>query len=234
VLATGNVTVAEPASAPHRGLPPGDFVRLSVTDSGRGMTPEVLSRVFEPFFTTKEPGSGTGLGLATVFGIVRQNAGFVFADSQPGAGSTFTVYLPRDEGPRPARTGADVREVPGGEGQVLLVEDDPQVLQLTRALLESLGYSVLAARTPSAALALVAAHGADVALLLSDFAMPELNGRELARRVQAQLPRVGVVLMSGYAEDLALEPGWQFVPKPLERGELARSLRAALGAVHAR
>jgi two-component system cell cycle sensor histidine kinase/response regulator CckA len=231
-IQTKNLAVDAPAHAPHRGLPAGSWVALTVRDTGTGMDERTLAHVFEPFFTTKPVGEGTGLGLSTVFGIVRQNEGHVFAESAPGAGSTFTVYLPRHAGAPASPAPRVVRDVePVGAGTVLLVEDEPQVLRLTRGLLDTLGYTVLATGSPEEALALAQQH--DLQLVLTDVVMPGMNGRELARKVRALQP-VGVVLMSGYAAGLTqdLEPHERFLQKPLMRNELALALRSALQARH--
>ena len=225
-IATDNVTQGAPAQLSHGELPAGGYVRLTVSDTGRGMTPETLAHAFEPFFTTKEPGAGTGLGLATVFGIVRQNRGAIGVESAPGEGTRFSVYLPRaDASPAPE---AYVHDVPTGTETVLLVEDDARVRKLLGALLETLGYTVLSAASPAEALAHVEEHGARIEVLVTDLGMPGMNGRELAARVRAALPRVAVVLMSGYLGAGAALADAQTVQKPIGRGELARSVRAAV------
>ncbi|MEK7315010.1 MAG: PAS domain S-box protein [Candidatus Eisenbacteria bacterium] len=222
-----------------RGRPgmPGEYVVLTVHDDGRGMTPEVLEHVFEPFYTTKELGQGTGLGLATVYGIVRQNGGCIEVSSAPGAGTTFRVYLPRAEGAVVDSTGdpfTDPADTPRGRGErILLVEDEPSLLALDRTMLEELGYSVLAAETPSEALRLASGAGEAINLLLTDVILPEMSGRELAHRLTEVSPGLRCVYMSGYTADVLapnghLEPGVRFLAKPFTMGDLATKVRAAL------
>jgi two-component system cell cycle sensor histidine kinase/response regulator CckA len=172
---------------------------MSISDTGTGMTKDIRERVFEPFFTTKEQGRGTGLGLATVYGIIKQSGGYIKVDSQPGRGSTFRVYLPRtDETPeanvafRPSHTSA--------AKTVLVVEDDEQVLRLAAAALKSQGYAVLQTQRPEEALKLFKRRGKDIDLLLTDVIMPELSGTRLAARLRKSRPHLKVLFMSGHAQ----------------------------------
>ncbi|GAC1341003.1 MAG: hypothetical protein NVSMB23_12020 [Myxococcales bacterium] len=217
--------------------PAGDYGVLSVKDDGRGMTADVQAHLFEPFFTTKGPGRGTGLGLSTVYGIARQHGGFVRVATELGRGSTFRVYLPVATRPAdPVRLAAEQHPaaLPRGSGTVLLAEDDDAVRAATAALLERLGYDVLAARDGIEALELCERHPGPIHVLLTDAIMPQMNGRELADRLRARRPGTPVVFFSGYAEDViasrgVLEKGVLLVRKPYLPTELASALRVATG-----
>jgi len=233
-LETGNVTFDENYCADHAGFTPGDFVLLAVSDNGRGMDSETLDMIFEPFFTTKEPGRGTGLGLATVYGIVKQNNGFINAYSEPGAGTTFKIYLPRHADGIAERK-KDRAPAPGmGRGEtILLVEDEPTILQMSRTMLERLGYRVLAANTAAAAMALAEENAGSIDLLITDVVMPEMNGRELAGRLEAFCPNLRVLFMSGYTANViarhgVLDKGLFFIQKPFSREQLAANVRLVL------
>ena len=211
---------------------PGDFVRLSVNDTGCGMTPEVRAHLFEPFFTTKPPGAGTGLGLATVYAIVQQARGFLLLESEPGKGTTIQVHLPRVEAPRTAGTQLQAAPPPqrGGE-TILLVEDDDPVRQITALFLEANGYRVLQADGGATALRLAADHDAPIHLLLSDVVMPEMGGGELARRMVTVRPDIRVLFMSGYNEDDMVNRGLKpsnLLQKPFTEEELMNKLRETL------
>lgn len=242
-LTLDTATVELPAGAPS--LPPrvapGTFVRLSVSDEGAGMDESTRRRIFEPFFTTKGPGEGTGLGLATVDGIVDQSGGFVVVESAPGAGSTFRVHLPRFEAvPResedPARVAAEraaARPARRDGETILLVEDEESLLRLFARALADGGYTVLAAGRPGEALRLAAAHDGPIDLLLTDVVLPEMNGTQLARRLSESRPVARVLYMSGYTEesfvdDGALANGAGLLAKPFSTSALVRAVRAAL------
>lgn len=219
----------------HSGLAAGDFVLLSVSDDGRGMSPQVLAHVFEPFFTTKEFGQGTGLGLATVYGIVKQNQGSIRVDSKPGEGTTFDILLPRHTSPTPAPPPAEApaNVLPKGRETILLVEDEPAILRVTTQVLHSLGYQVLAAASPAEALSLAAEHAGLVDLLITDVLMPEMNGLELATELRSRDPKLRTMFMSGdtahiIAADGVLEPGTHFLQKPFTLAALAEKVREAL------
>ena len=202
-IATCNAPLPHGRGAGPEAIPAGDYVRLSVTDNGVGMDEATRRRIFEPFFTTKEPGKGTGMGLSTVYGIVKQSQGYIEVTSQPGAGARFDVYLPRapaDGDGEPHLRGA-VRAV-GGSETVLLVEDDELVRKAARRILETEGYRVLEAGNGAEALALAERHGGDIHLLLTDVVMPRMSGRDLAGALRAVRPRVKVVYVSGYAGGL--------------------------------
>ncbi len=213
---------------------PGDYVLLVVTDNGRGMDRETMDKVFEPFFTTKGVGKGTGLGLATLYGIVKQNHGFINVYSELGQGTVFTVYLPRyvgKEDSAPAETVA--AKVPHGGETVLLVEDEAAVLKLSSRMLRELGYTVLAAESPGEALRLAGKHHEAIGLMVTDVIMPEMNGHQLAQKLQVLYPGLKCLFMSGYtasviAQHGVLDKGTHFIQKPFSMPDLAAKVREAL------
>ena len=239
---TGKVTIeTENASldaaycAEHEGFKPGDFAMLAVSDDGCGMDRETLDHIFEPFYTTKGIGEGTGLGLATVYGIAKQNEGFVNVYSEPGKGTTFRIYLPRFEGSERTRADRqDQAETIGGNETILLVEDEKSIRLTMRLFLEKLGYTVLATENPEKASALVNDHGGAIDLLITDVVMPGMSGRELAESLTADYPALRVLYMSGYTANViahrgVLEEGVQFLSKPITHDQLAQKVRAMLG-----
>jgi len=235
LIETANADLTEAYAEQHQPVIPGPYVRLAVSDTGMGMTPEIVGRIFEPFFTTKEKGKGTGLGLSTVYGIVKQSSGYVWVYSEPGRGTTFKVYLPRVDAPADAR--GPVREAGTltGNETVLLAEDDESLRRLAKGLLEKLGYRVLEAENAAQALALAGSHKGPIHLLVSDVVMPGASGRELARRLAESRPDTKVLYMSGYTDDAIvhhgmLEPGLSFLQKPFTPGGLARKVREMLDA----
>jgi two-component system cell cycle sensor histidine kinase/response regulator CckA len=223
---------AEHARVDAGDAPPGGLLRLEVADSGTGMTPAVRSRIFDPFFTTKE--TGTGMGLATVYGIVSQNGGTVEVDSELGSGTTIRVYWPATEdAPPPPREASEVRET--GTESVLLVEDDGAVRGFARAALSSRGFKVLEAANGQQALDLLRTHSEPIDLIITDVAMPEMDGKELAERAREYRPELAVLFTSGHTRDRiarggAVEEGIHFLPKPFSGAELARKVREALDA----
>jgi len=236
IIETSRVTIDAAYCAVHAEATPGAYICLSVSDNGAGMDKETLAQVFEPFSTTKKEGAdkGTGLGLATVYGIARQNNGFVYADSEPGKGTTFKVYLPEA-----VASGAEIvedatKQAPKGDGEtVLLVEDERAVRVTCKMFLERLGYHVLVAETPDEALKMATGHTADIHLLLTDVVLPGMDGRQLALRIGEIKPNTKVLFMSGYTTDVitrrgVLDAGVNFLSKPFTRDGLARSVRAAL------
>lgn len=210
---------------------PGAYVRLSVSDNGCGMDRGTLAHIFEPFFTTKAVGKGTGLGLSTIYGIVKQNGGFVNVYSEPGCGSRFTIYLPRHcagTEAKPESLTASVRS--GRPLTVLLAEDDPTVLSLTAQMLRRLGHTVLSVAIPEDALRLAGSYAGVLDLLITDVVMPGLNGRDLADRLSAQRPTMQVLFISGYTADViasngVLEKGVHFLQKPYTTADLAAKIR---------
>jgi len=204
-----------------------------VTDTGHGMTPEVLASAFEPFFTTKHLGQGTGLGLATVHGIVTGAGGFIDVASRPGSGSTFTIHLPAQAAERPMpEAPAPAERTPGG-ATILLVEDEPSLLTLTARLLRRLGFTVVAAPSPAEAVELLDRDEAGFDLLLTDVVMPAMSGPELAARVRERVPGIRCVFMSGYPADSisrsgGLPAGSVFIAKPFTVTALADAIREAL------
>jgi PAS domain S-box-containing protein len=234
-IETSNATVDEAYCRAHGEALPGEYAALSFSDTGRGMDAETLSQIFEPFFTTKEPGKGTGLGLATVYGIVKQNGGFISVYSEPGVGTTFKICFPRvrEEAERGFETAAG--SPPSGSETVLLVEDEEQILSLAARILEDRGYRVLTAATPEAAFHLAERHEGEIRLLLTDVIMPGMNGRDLQRRIERIRPGIRTLFMSGYTEDVIahrgiLERGVSFLPKPFTVRSLAEKVRAVLDA----
>ncbi len=218
----------------HPGFVPGDYVLLAVSDDGCGMDRATLELIFDPFFTTKEQGQGTGLGLATVYGIVKQNNGFINVYSEPGKGTTFRIYLPPFTDVDVLSPKETAASAPLGQGEtVLVVEDEPALLKLTSRMLDQLGYTVLAAGSPKAALALVAEHHDAIKALLTDVVMPGMNGRELAERLRRFCPEIGVVFMSGYTANViahhgVLDEGVIFLPKPFSKEDLAMKIHEAI------
>jgi CheY-like chemotaxis protein len=216
----------------------GRFVRLSVSDDGPGIPPHVLPRVFEPFFTTKEPGKGTGLGLATVFGIAKQHEGWVQVHSEPGCGAQFDVYLPACEAQVEEEEAGDVpaRPMPRGSETVLLVEDDPGLRRVLRNMLELCGYRVTESESGHDALASAERLGDAIDLLVTDMVLPGgLSGRDVATAVRGAKPSVKVIFMSGYSPDLAgrslqLQPGEAFIQKPFKPRSLMETIRRTLDA----
>jgi PAS domain S-box-containing protein len=214
----------------------GDYVQLVVSDTGSGMDPATLAHLFEPFFTTKVQGKGTGLGLATVYGIVKQNKGFIRVASTLGVGTSFSIDLPRYVGgPRQAERGGAPSARPRGHETILLVEDEPAILRLTARMLQAQGYQVLSAATPGEALRTAGEHPEGIQLLVSDVVMPEMNGRDLAKSLLATYPKLKRLFMSGYTADViahhgVLPEGVNFLQKPFSAEELAAAVRAALEA----
>lgn len=227
-----NIELDRIGVAAHPSLQPGDYVEMSVSDSGTGMDPETLSRIFEPFFTTKESGKGTGLGLATVYGIVQQNSGSIEVQSRVGRGTTFYIYLPRatDLGkPAPMLSASTA----GGSETILLVEDDDRVRALVSNMLRKHGYSVLLASAGDQALEIAARHRGRIDLLLTDVLMAGLNGRMLSERLTAARPETRVLYMSGYSDDDILRLGVktaaaQFIQKPFSIDALVHKIRETL------
>ena len=231
---TGAVTFDETHCASHVGSVPGEYVLLAVSDNGCGMDPETRSHLFEPFFTTKEVGKGTGLGLATVYGMVKQNNGFIDVYSEPGQGTTFKIYLPRDTAEAGRTTKMDAAQ-PAARGRetILLVEDEPMILDIAVKILERQGYTVMAASTPGEAIRLAREHTGEIHLLMTDVVMPEMNGKDLAKNLLSLYPNLKRLFMSGYTADIiahhgVLDEGVQFIQKPFSVKKLAGQVREVL------
>jgi PAS domain S-box-containing protein len=235
VFETANIELDPPFVGKHAGVAPGSYVQLSVTDSGVGMDSATRERIFEPFFTTKGKGQGTGLGLATVHGIVRQSGGWIWVYSELGRGTTFKIFLPRIAGsaalapPDAGLAGSDLR----GSETLLLVEDQEAVRRFSTLVLSSYGYHVLDASDGAAALALAAAHPGPIELLVTDVEMPGMSGREVAERLTALRPSIKVLYSSGYTEDVVvrrgvLRPGVSYLAKPFSPRDLAAKIRELL------
>jgi CheY-like chemotaxis protein len=232
-----NMVLDEEYARAHAEVTPGDYVMVAVSDTGHGMTPDIVARVFEPFFTTKTEGRGTGLGLAMVFGFVKQSGGHVKVYSEPGEGTAVKIYLPRAVGGQAAsiqRSSAPT-ELPRGSATILLVEDEAAVREVAAAILRNLGYRVLEAQDGDEGLLVFGAHAAEVDLLLTDVVLPgKVRGRELSERITAMRPAVKVLYMSGYTENSImhhgrLDDGVQLLGKPFKREQLARKVAEVLG-----
>ncbi|MFZ0580558.1 MAG: PAS domain S-box protein [Candidatus Acidiferrales bacterium] len=235
-IETANVELDKAAAHPPAVLSPGKYVMLAVTDNGCGMDAETQAHIFEPFFTTKEKGKGTGLGLATVYGIVKQSGGYVWVYSEPGRGTSFKVYLPRIEDEQTARgrdNKIEAKALPRGSETVLLVEDEKGVRELAREYLELTGYTVIAAEDGHTALELAAMHVGPIQLLMTDVVMPGISGRELAGRVKTIRPEIKVLFMSGYTDQAVVHHGIldtdaALLQKPFTMAALAAKLREIL------
>ncbi len=232
-IETGRAEFDRSECAARMDCVPGVYVLMAVSDNGRGMSEEIQAHVFEPFFTTKTLGEGTGLGLATVYGIVGQNRGFINVYSEVGRGTTFRIYLPACSEEVLDATGEKQAEVSEGHETVLLVEDEPSILSLATQMLERLGYRTLAASTPGEALRLAREHAGEIHLLITDVVMPGMNGSELARQLLAFHPRLKSLFMSGYTANViahqgVIEKGVNFMQKPFSFRELSAKVRQAL------
>lgn len=231
---TGNCIIDEKYSANIIDSLPGEYVTLTVSDDGRGMDKETIAHIFEPFFTTKGIGEGTGLGLATVFGAVKQNYGFINVYSEPGLGTRFTIYFPRHEGKNVQMSTEEVvKQIPTGQETILLVEDEPAILNMATMILTELGYTVLQANKPGEATRLARENARDIHLLMTDVVMPEMNGRDLAKELQSLYPDLKCLFMSGYTADVishhgVLEDGVNFIQKPFSISDLAARVREVL------
>lgn len=232
-LATENFLADLAFCQMHPDAQPGEYVQLSFADNGCGMTPEIKQRIFEPFFTTKAPDKGTGMGLATVFGIVKQHHGIISVYSEPGLGTVFRIYFPRYRHEDAAETAAAQPVIGGGNETILLVEDELSLLKLTRTILERLGYKVLSASRPQEALRLSAEHPGDIHLVISDVVLPEATALDMVQQIQQHRPGIRCLFMSGYTADIMLqrglhEPNATFLQKPFTAQILAAKVREAL------
>jgi CheY-like chemotaxis protein len=235
VIETSNVDLDSAYTLDHAVVRPGPYVLLAVSDTGIGMTAETVAHIFEPFYTTKESGRGTGLGLSTVYGIVKQSGGYIWVYSELGKGTTFKVYLPRVKEAvqdlRPPETLPSTTRK--AHETILLVEDEPAVRELALMVLSERGYKVIEAHTPEEAERLAGNNGAEIHLLLTDVVMPGASGRELAKRLTGRYPNLRVLYMSGYtynviAQDGTLEEGISFLQKPFTPQVLSEKVREVL------
>jgi signal transduction histidine kinase/CheY-like chemotaxis protein len=233
-LETSDVVLDEAYARENVGARPGPHVLLAVADTGVGMDRKTLARIFEPFFTTKGVGKGSGLGLSTVFGIVQQSGGSVRVYSEPGAGTTFKIYLPAVDEAATLRTHIPPASL-NGTDTILLVEDEEQVRNVARSILVRHGYKVLEAKSAAEAQEVCEAHGGAIHLLLSDVVMPGMSGPELVKRFAVRWPRIRVLCMSGYTDERIVEHGavgarFAFLQKPITPDSLARKVREVLDA----
>ena len=233
-LQTLNVTVGKKSDRMPSYIAPGEYVALRVCDTGDGMDHETRARVFEPFFTTKEKGKGTGLGLATVYGIVKQSGGYIWVESEVGAGTMFQTLLPRVAPPAASPVIQEVLDFRAGGETILLVEDDPVVRRMASEVLLSKGYNVLAASSGAEALQIAQKHQGRLDLLLTDVVMPTMTGPELVRQFSSQFPYLRALYMSGYTDDAIEKHGVRgkavrVLQKPFTHDMLARGVRDALG-----
>lgn len=237
-IETHRTDIDETYCVDHAEAIPGEYALLAVSDNGRGMDRSTLERIFEPFFTTKGTGSGTGLGLATVYGIVKQNQGFINVYSEPAQGTTFKIYLPRlAEDAVLDQKEHQVKSITGGDETILLVEDEPSILNIAQQMLENYGYRVLTAATPGEAIAVVRECADEIHLLISDVVMPEMNGPELMKKISSMYPRIRCLYISGYPTNVialhgVLKEGVHFLQKPFTLEAIARKVRDVLDERH--
>ncbi len=234
-LETSNVSIDEAYAQNRIDFSPGEYVVISFTDTGKGMSKETMNNIFEPFFTTKPKGEGTGLGLSTVYGIVKQNGGSINVYSEIGSGTTFKIFLPRYYGEVEKPSFADVNDTQGGNATILIVEDQAELLELTRRILERSGYRVLTALSPDEAVLLCETWKEEIDLLLTDVVMPLMNGKELLQKLETVKPGIKSIFMSGYTSDViaqrgVLDKGVNFIQKPFTPSALAKKVHDALKA----
>jgi len=232
-VATRNAEVHADEAARDPDRRPGSWVRLILRDSGVGMSPEAMAHLFEPFFTTKERGKGTGLGLATVHGIVEQSGGHIHVQSQPGAGTTFEICFPRSDAPQAVNVPAPETPSVRGDETILVVEDDPQVRGVTIRALEGSGYQVIPAASGEEALAIARQPGRRLDMVVTDVVMPGMTGREVVDMLRRSLPNIPALFVSGYPQDViaqrgVLDSGVEFLPKPFTPSTLVARVRAML------
>jgi two-component system cell cycle sensor histidine kinase/response regulator CckA len=239
-IRTANISERESAELGHAIMDPSEYVLCEVSDTGTGIPADVIDKIFEPFFSTKEVGKGTGLGLSTVYGIVKQTGGYIFADSEPGSGTVFRIYLPRCEEQSETReasadkpTKKEAARDLTGSATVLLVEDEDAVRSFAARALSTRGYRVLEAASGVQALDVMTEHGADVDLVVSDVVMPEMDGPTLLKHLRKTNPQIKIIFVSGYAEDafrnnLSEDETFTFLPKPFSLKKLAAAVKEVL------
>jgi CheY-like chemotaxis protein len=233
-IETSSVVLDENYARTHTGVKPGEFTMIAVSDDGHGMDAETRRHIFEPFFTTKEKGKGTGLGLATVYGIVKQTGGDIWVYSEAGQGTTFKLYFPCVLEPLSEPSGGDASATKRSVGEtILVVEDEQAVRDLTVRILQQLGYHILTASSGAEAVEISRSHAGHIDLLLTDVVMPNMSGRQLADRLLVSRPKTRVLFLSGYTENTvvhhgALDAGVDFLPKPFSRENLSKKLREVL------
>ena len=238
-IETGNLSLEAEDCRKHDGFIPGDYVMMTVSDTGSGMSKEILDHIFEPFYTTKGSGKGTGLGLAMVYGIMKQNKGFIYVYSEPGRGSIFRIYFPRHMGAGSGKSRPHpMDENPIGHETILLVEDELAILKVTKKRLEQLGYTVMGFSSPMEAIAFTD-NSTRVHLLMTDVVMPEMNGRDLSKKLAKSHPGIKCLFMSGYTADVIahhglLDEGLNFISKPFSMRDLSLKLREILDGVGSR
>lgn len=234
VITAENTTLDDVSCATYSGSLPGDYILLTVSDSGCGIDRKTLGQIFEPFFTTKEVGRGTGLGLATVYGVVKQNNGCINVQSVPGSGTSFKIHLPRAKEHVTRIPEENLPEpTPIGTGTILLVEDELSILKMTTRMLQSLGYEVLAANSPSEAIALAKEYCGKINLIMTDMLMPEMNGKELVDSILSFSPQLKALFMSGYSKNIIsqernFDTDIHFIQKPFTKKDLDNEVRMAL------
>ena len=233
-IQTNNTSLDEAYASKHLPTQTGEYVEVAVSDTGSGITDEVMARLFEPFFTTKEVGKGTGLGLSTTYGIVKQSGGYLWCESEVGLGTTFRVFLPRVDEPvtHPEKRAAPAPIHPGDE-TVLLVEDEPEVRSLVQRILKTQGYTVVTAANPDEAIAVAREFKGTIQVMVTDVVMPGMSGLQLAERLMPTRPNMRVLFVSGYTHDTighqgVLDPGTAFLQKPFTPNALARKVREVL------
>lgn len=232
-IESSNVSIDESARLHRPEMPAGGYVMIAVSDTGSGMSREVREKIFEPFFTTKDLGKGTGLGLATVYGIVKQHNGFIYVYSEVGAGTTFKIYLPVSAGAAHLQREKEVPSLAGGTETVMIVDDDRSIRVLAGDILRPLGYRILTAASGEEALKMCASAGNGIDVVLTDVIMPNIHGRDLARRLEEAHPGIRVIFMSGYTDDMIAHHGVlganvNFIQKPFTPTSLTRKLRSVL------
>jgi len=233
-IETANIVLDEAYCIEHSEASPGEYVLLTVSDNGKGMNKKTLKNLFEPFFTTKEASKGTGLGMSTVYGIIKQNDGIINVFSEPGHGTKVKIFLPRNTGKVDVIARQKSKEpIVSGNRTILLVEDEPAILKVTTIMLEEEGYIVRTATSPREAIHLVDKNNKEINLLMTDVVMPEMNGQTLANKLKIIYPNLKLLFMSGYTADViashgVLDEGVNFIQKPFTRQQLAMKLSEIL------